>query len=783
MLRMAAVASGTLGLGLVGLYALHLGATSNRVLNKFEALAANQYFHVVAEPMHVRGGTDARAAGISGRLARAGLRRVRHNPAAGEFRVTPDAIEYRRADGGGQPVRLELNGDVVSAITIDGEYADGAALPPEHLTSFRDAIHERRAPVTYEDLPEQLVTAVLAAEDRRFFDHPGVDYRGILRALARNVTHRRVVEGGSTITQQTVKVILNRTRRELPAKIDEALLALLVERRFSKQQILQVYLNNVYLGHEGPFDIHGVAEGARFFFGRSLVELSDKECFELAAAIRAPNAASPRRHRERLERYTKAIAEAAPGVKAPAQDGTAWDGPDDAASPVALETAAAIADRIDFNAAQMAYFFDVLDAEWTVVRGRHRLEPPATLVACVDPVLQLRSAQALSRGVETASKRLAKGAPALQGALCALDPTDGALRAVVGGSDYVTAPFNRATQIARQVGSTFKPFVYLAAFGDLERPMTLTQSTQLPDTLRSYRVGETDWAPANFDGEFRGWVTTRQALEHSINTATVALGMDVGVERVAALAERLGVAATVPRNPSIFLGAVETSPLRLAGAYACFANGGFAVTPHALAEVWVDTKIVRGERPAPRRVASGIGAYLVTDMLVGALRHGTGASASRLGFRHLAAGKTGTSDRARDTWFAGFTPELVTTVWVGHDEDKPTKLSGASGALPVWCAAMNAWLGQGWDAQFETPAGVVFRSVDPVTGQMANSTCPDVESAAYVEDTAPSDYCSLHSPSFGDRLDRFFGPDEPRQESGWPPPPRKRGFWERILGR
>jgi penicillin-binding protein 1B len=782
MLRFVAIASGTLGLGLAGLYSLHLGTTSNRVMHEFEALAANSYFHVVAEPMHVRGGTDVRATGVSGRLGRAGLRRVRHRPAAGEFRAEADVIEYRRTDRGGQPVRLELAGDVVSAITVEGDYVDGVALPPEHLTSFRSSMHERRAPVAYEDLPEQLVTAVLAAEDRRFFEHPGVDVRGILRALARNMSHRRVVEGGSTITQQTVKLILNRTRRELPAKIDEALLALLVERRYSKQQILQVYLNNVYLGHEGPFDVHGVAEGARFFFGRSLVNLTEKECYELAAAIRAPNAASPRRHRERLAGYTKAIAKAAPDVKAPTQDGTAWDGPDDAASPVALETAAATAERIDFGVAQMAYFFDLLDAEWNVVRARHRLEPPATLVACIDPVLQLRCAQALDRGVESATQRLAKNAPPLQGAVCALDPADGAVRALVGGRDYVTAPFNRATQIARQLGSTFKPFVYLAAFGDLDEPTPITQSTQLPDTLRSYRVGDREWAPANFDGEFRGWVTTRQALEHSINTATVALGMDVGVERVAALAQRLGVAEAVPRNPSIFLGAVETSPLRLAGAYACLANGGFAVTPHALAEVWVGEKIVRGERPAPHRAVTSTGAYLVTDMLVGALRYGTGASAARLGFRHIAAGKTGTSDRARDTWFAGFTPELVTTVWVGHDEDKPTKLSGASGALPVWCGAMGAWMGQGWDLQFEPPAGIVFRSVDPLTGQMANSTCPDIEAAAYVEDTAPEEYCALHSPSFSDRLDRIFGPDEVQRDTGWPPVQPKRGFWKRLFG-
>jgi penicillin-binding protein 1B len=788
MLRMMGLAAGTLALGLTALYALHFGTSSHRVLNQFESLAHGEYFHVVAEPLHVRPGTDARATGIAGRLARAGLRRVRDEPAAGQYRAAAEAIEYRRVDDADNPVRLDLAADVVSSVTIHGEYADAVTLPPEHLTSFLTSMHERRAPITYADIPPQLVTAVLAAEDRRFFEHPGVDWRGIVRALARNATHGRVVEGGSTITQQTVKIILNRTRRELPAKIDEALLALLVERRFTKQDILTVYLNNVYLGHEGPFDIHGAAEGARYFFGASLVDLTDKQCYELAAAIRAPNTASPRRHRERLADYAKAIAKAAPDVKqedAKHRKASAdWDGPDDDAAPVALETAASTADRIDFDEAQMAYFFDVLDKEWKSLQAEHRIEPPATIVACVDPILQLRAAQALERGLVAAAKRdsRSKSKTALQGAVVSLDPRDGALRAVVGGSDYAEAPFNRATSISRQVGSTFKPFVYLAAMGGLDDGPIVTQSTLLPDTLRTYQVGDQEWAPANFDGEFRGTVTVREALEHSINTATVALGMDVGIGRVASLAERLGVADKIPRNPSICLGAVETSPLRLATAYACFANGGFTVTPHALSEVWIGDRGIRAERPAATRVASAEGTYLVTDMLVGVLRFGTGASSSRLGFNHLAAGKTGTSDKARDTWFVGYTPELVSAVWMGHDDDSPTKLSGASAALPVWCGEMAAWLGQGWDATFKAPDGITFRSIDPLTGQIANSTCPDVEPAAYLADTGPQDYCTLHSPSFGDRFDRIFGQNEAKPDPGVQPPPPT-GFWARLRGK
>jgi membrane peptidoglycan carboxypeptidase len=781
MTRLLAAVSGTLALGLGGIYALHLGATSHRILNEFESLAANSYYHVLAEPLRLRGGTDARAMGLVGRLGRAGLRRVRSEPESGEFRVRPGAIEYRRADGAPGLVQLQLAGDVVASITVAGEYRDILELPPEHVTSFRNAPRERRAPVEYRDLPPQLVTAVLAAEDRRFFEHSGLDWRGILRALARNISHGRVVEGGSTITQQTVKIILERTRRELPAKIDEALIALLVEQRFSKEQILHVYLNNVYLGHEGPFDVHGVAEGARFFFGKPLLDLNEKECYELAAAIRAPNAASPRRHRERLADYTRAIAEAAPAVKTPARPapgaGAAPSGED--AAPLALESAAWTADRIDFERAEMAYYMDVLEREWNAFRSHHRIQRPATIVASIDPILQLRAAQALERGLDAAAERRGhKAKSPLQGAVVAMETETGALRAVVGGRDWAQAPFNRATEISRQVGSTFKPFVYLTALGDDDGRWT--QSSLLPDTLREYQVGPQTWAPANFDREYRGWVTARQALEQSINAPTVALGMEVGVERVARLAEMLGLQEHVPEHPSMLLGALETSPAKLAGAYAALANGGSTVTPHTLVEVHSEGRILRPDRPRSRRVATAAGAYVVSDMLVGALRHGTGAAAAQLGFRHLAGGKTGTSDNARDTWFAGFTPGLVAVVWVGCDDNAPTGLSGASAALPVWVNTMAAWIGQGWDVPFDLPPGVTFREIDPVTGELANSTCIDIETAAYLEDTAPERYCSLHAPSFGDRFDRIFGPDHGRPERGIEPPPRRRGLWWRL---
>jgi penicillin-binding protein 1B len=782
--RMLAIAFGTLALGLSALYSLQLVAVRGRVLDEVERLSRNEYFHVIAEPVRVRVGTDVRATGVLSRLARAGLQRVRTEPGPGEVRAGAEIIEFRPYSTGvaGDRVVLGLTGNVVAQIEVDGALADEVALPAEHLTSFRTELKERRTPVPYADIPPRLIAAVLAAEDRRFFVHPGVDWRGVARAMLRNVRRGRVVEGGSTITQQTVKVILNRTRRELPAKVDEAMLALFVDRRFSKQEILQVYLNNVYMGHEGPFDVYGVAEAARTFFKKSLQDLTDSECAALAATIRAPNAASPRHNASRLQEYTRAIEARVPEVQVPDAPPSGAPARFEDASPLALEGASINAERIDFEAAQLGYYFDLLEDEWESVRKRHHIEPPATLVASVDPLLQQRSAQALDRQLKSAAKRRkSKAKEALQGAVVAMDPMTGAVRALVGGSDYATAPFNRAISISRHVGSTFKPFVYLAAMGEVDEEPRITQSSWLTDEAREYQVGQQTWAPANFDKQFRGYVTARQALEQSVNAATVSLGMDVGVEPIAALAEQVGLQERVPRNPSVILGAVETSPLRLARGYCTLANGGRTVAPYALREVRKDGERWSNERPAPRRVVSSQGAYLVTDMLVGALQYGTGASAATLGFRHLAAGKTGTSDDARDTWFVGYTPETVMSVWVGYDDNTPTGFSGSSGALPVWAAAMQAWLGDGWDASFDVPPGIAFRSVDPMTGDMANSTCPQAESAAFIEGTEPQYYCSLHAPSFGDRLDQFFGPDPSRPQTGQQPlQSEKDGWWGRF---
>lgn len=774
MLGLAGVTAAATLVALLVMYGVRAGALRARVLEHMGALADNAYFHLVTEPFEIRVGTDARAAEIDLRLERAGYARVAALPKRGEFQVTSRAISVytREADAGARLVVLRLSGDIVSGILVDGRDQEVVALPGEHLTSFRDNSRERRTPLLYADLPDDLVRAAIAAEDRRFFTHRGLDGRGIVRALIHNLRAGRIVEGGSTITQQTVKLILEREGRAVHAKMDEALLALSVERRFSKQQILQVYLNEVYFGHDGPFAVHGVAEGAYHLFGKPVAALNVDECVRLAATIRAPNARSPRRNAKQLAAYAQAITTAMQAVSLPPTATASNAEPESRRQPF-LCNAARRRSRVDFTASQVGYFFDRLDREWMQRRDEYRLMPPATLICSLDPVLQQHAAGSLQNGLQTAQTLSRRASKRLQGALVVADVRTGALRAVVGGSDYVATPFNRALDASRSVGSTFKPVVYLAAFGGLSPETHLSQSTILPDEPRQYRVGRQTWQPTNHDGEYNGWVTARTALAKSLNAATVALGMDVGVRSVARLAVDLGITDTQPENPSILLGALAASPVRLAAAYAAIANGGESVTPHAL--VAVQREDERHEFASKRkRVLDPRVCYVVTDMLVNALKAGTGHAAHNLGFTHVAAGKTGTTDDARDAWFVGFTPDLVAAVWVGHDNNTPTGLGGARAALPIWVRFMRGSLGQGWEREFVAPPGIVFRQIDPASGDLAQRRCPQRDVAAYLEEAAPEWSCGLH----GSR--RWT---EPR-DSEWPDRLRglrkKRGLWDRF---
>ena len=514
-------------------------------------------------------------------------------------------------------------------------------------------------PVRLAELPPVLPVAVLTMEDRRFYDHFGIDLIGLARAAVANASAGRIVQGGSTITQQVAKNLFLTPQRTLKRKVQELLLALWLEHRLSKDQILTVYLNRVYLGA----GTHGVEAAARRYFGKSARRVSAYEAALLAGLLKAPSRYSPARDPGLAARRAQAVLRVmtAVGTLTPAEAASAKDG--GRALPAA---------RLPRR--QGRHFVD-----WILEQVRGYISAGDR-----DLVVKTTLDGSLQRTAEAAVGALLKGPGARAGvseaALVVLSP-DGAVRAMVGGRDYAKSQFNRATQARRQPGSAFKPFVYLAG---LEAGLT-------PDSMvEDAPVTVAGWSPRNFDKRYHGPMTMRQALARSVNTAAVRIARKAGIERVAAAARRLGVGARLTANPSLALGAAEVGLLELTAAYVPFANGGFGILPYAIEEI----RDAAG-RVLYRRAGSGMGRVVgaarvaaMNDMLSAAVSSGTGRAAR---LARPAAGKTGTSQDFRDAWFIGYSADLVGGVWLGNDDGRPMR-GVTGGGLPaqLWRRVMEA---------------------------------------------------------------------------------------------
>ncbi|WP_324717020.1 PBP1A family penicillin-binding protein [Carboxydochorda subterranea] len=560
----------------------------------------------------------------------------------------------------------------------------------------------RSAFVPLDRIPRALVEAVLATEDTRFYQHPGIDPVGIARALLANVRARGVVQGGSTITQQLARTLFLTTERTLVRKLDEAAIALMLERRFSKDRILELYLNRVYFG-EGAT---GVGAAAFTYFGKLPSQLSLGESAMLAGLIRAPSALSPyrdmdaslRRRRVVLARMVEV------GYLSPAQAEAA------ASEPVHLAGV-----RGGIAPWYIDYLAPILERQFgfnLVQRGGLRVHTG------FDLRMQEAAIRALGRR---------------QGAIVAIDPRSGDVKAMVGGRDYLESQFNRATEARRQPGSAFKPFVYAVA---LEQGWQLNSIVQdVPRDFDGYR-------PHNYRDRYWGPVTLKHALVMSLNVGSVWLASQVGVDRALALASALGITTLTPddRNLAATLGGlrVGVSPLEMAQAYAAFANGGLSYPVRPFVRVVDEDGYVWYDQPSPqgRRVLSPQVAYLLTDALRDALQRGTGQVAR---LDRPAAGKTGTTDRLVSAWFVGYTPDLVAAVYVGNDDGTPVGGTGGVLAAPIWKAFMEGALRGRPSQDFPVPDGVVTGiDVDIFSGRRAGGLCRWVERDAFVAGTEPS---------------------------------------------
>jgi penicillin-binding protein 1A len=515
------------------------------------------------------------------------------------------------------------------------------------------------------EMPVYLPAAFIAMEDRRFYDHHGVDPRGILRAMAANLRARHTVAGGSTITEQTAKILFTNQERTFTRRLKTEMDAAVLEKSLSKKQILELYLNRIYLGSAA----YGVDGAARVYFGKSARELTLGEAAMLATLTRAPSVFSPRRDlaaaQQRADVVLATMVETGAITTAEAKD--AHDHP------------AKVIDRAAVDARN--YYLDAARDEALRLassNGQRPLSGDMTVHTTLEPKLQ-ETARKTARDV-IASKQAVK-ANVHEAAVVVMKP-DGAVVAMIGGTDYTESTFNRAIQAHRQPGSAFKPFVYLAA---LESGLTPWE------TREDQPVWINGWAPTNFGGRSYGTITLADAMAHSVNTIAVQVAQEVGIDAVVEAAKRCGITSKLVPNASLALGTSEVTPLELTSAYAVFASGGLKVTPFLVTEVdGADGRILyqRKTREPERVVASHVNRDL-TAMLFGVVSHGTGFSANL--YDREAAGKTGTTQDYHDAWFVGFTADYVTGVWVGNDDSAPMKgVTGGTLPATIWKTVMKA---------------------------------------------------------------------------------------------
>jgi penicillin-binding protein 1B len=728
---------------LVVISIIALAAYTAVELARFDRAEVRRSTLVYAAGQSLTAGVDTRGVDLAGTLMRLRYRQVGSVSAPGQFRRVAGGWEiYVRGleeDGGRRPTRVQLDlaGERITRVTSDGQVVPEVRLEPEVLTSAAERPGEDYRPVRLSEVPLPLIQAVLAAEDHRFFEHRGLDARGLARAVWVNLRAGRVAQGGSTITQQLVKNRLLSAQRTMGRKLREAWLATMVEWRYPKEQILEAYLNEMYLGQRGTLAVRGMGSAGSVYFRKEIHQLTLAEAALLAGMIRAPNSYSPvlnpDRARQRRDLVLARMSELGQISERDLQEARR--------QPVRVQAAPTTAQRAP-------YFADYLRQELEQRLG-DAVGDAGRIFTTLDLTLQRFAEIAVTRGLERLEQgvpRLRRAEPAerLQAALVVLSRT-GQIRALVGGRDYRVSQFNRAVLARRQPGSAFKPLVYLAALRARRGAPAFTAASFVDDDPLTIELGNTTWSPRNYADRYEGRVTVRRALEQSLNAATVRIAQEIGLRSVIDTAREMGIHSALAPVPAMTLGAFEVTPLELAGAYVPLANAGVrpaAVTSVRSAYESGGNSLSLDEPPVIRAISEAE-AYLMTVLLQGVMTSGTGAAARGMGLPATVAGKTGTTNEARDAWLVGYTPSLVALVWVGFDAGEPHGLSGAQAALPIWADFMRQALEAYPAPAFDAPAGITTLQIDTTNGRAANRFCPLVRQEAFLTGSEPAP-CEEH---------------------------------------
>src|SRR3989440_7752660 len=747
---------------------------------------------IFSAPEHISAGQAWGPEDLTGYLTRVGYRPQEDPNALGQYTVLGNTVDIRPSKlsyfGRKNALAVQFRGKSIKSIRPleGGGELDTAEIEPELITNLFDSAREKRRPVRYEDLPVMLVDAILSSEDKRFFEHGGFDFIRIVGAAWADVRHSsQHYQGASTITMQVARTFFLSTDRNWRRKLSEAMISIELEQRFNKQQIFELYANEVYLGNRGSFGIRGFSEASVAYFGKDLRQLGLPECAYLAGIIRAPNYySSADRHPERgVQARDRVLTQMLDNKYISAEDVQ-----DAKLAPLKII-------RTSISGREAPYFVDMVkDHLLDKYSENELLSENFRVYTTLDPALQRAAAGAVDAGMKNGNLLLAKkydkwrreqakkgsneAIPQAQVALVALDPRTGEIKAVIGGRDYGQSRLNHA-QARRQPGSVFKPFVYAAAFDnavDGVQPV-ITPATTIDDEPTTFEFDGNEYTPNNYGERFMGRVTARDALTNSLNVATVKVAELIGYGRVVQVARKMGLGMNIQPTPSVALGAYEMTPIDVAAGYTTFATMGTRAEPQFL-RIVVNADGTPLERftPQTHMALDPRVAFLVDSLLKDVLNRGTGAGVRARGFTLPAAGKTGTS---RDGWFAGFTSNLLCVIWIGFDDNRDLGLPGGAVAAPIWADFMTraTSLAQYRDVKdFAMPDGVQSVLIDPDTLQLATPNCPTTREEVYVAGSAPTDFCELHGghnlfTSAGSILSRVFGgePKTPKTDANGQP--------------
>jgi penicillin-binding protein 1B len=716
--------------------------------------------NIYAAPRVVKIGDSLDPREVVRRLLQSGYSISSGNP-VGWYSLHGDAVEIFPGPDSysdSEPAVLHFAQRKLTRITSlqDNSERNEYQLAPQLITNLsRD--HEERRLTRFAEIPPVLVQAVISVEDKRFFYHSGFDSLRILKAAYVDLKKGRKQQGASTLSMQLARGLWLDGDKNWRRKFQEILITLHLEEKLTKRQIFEDYANQVYLGRQGPFSIHGFGEAARTYLGKDLAEINTAQAALLAGMVQRPSYYNPYRYPDRARQRRDLVLSLMRRNGYLSQE----------------QYRQAAGERLQVSveksqALETSYFLDVVNDQLQTDLNDPE-KSSAYVYTTLDSELQSAAEEAVRVGMENVDQQLRKrrtqeaipaGQP--QVALVALDPHTGEVRALVGGRSYGASQLNHALAM-RQPGSVFKPFVYAAAMDTAITggPRIFTPATVIDDSPTSFSFGNQTYAPSNFGHEFFGEVTLRTALAHSLNVATVKLAQEVSYDKVVAMARRAGLSTPKP-TPAVALGAYEATPLEIARAYTMFANQGQRVTPSTIALVRSrDGAVLYQHESDPQTVLDPRVAFLMVNLMEEVIRSGTAAGVRSRGFYLPAAGKTGTS---RDGWFAGFTSELLCVVWVGFDDNRNLNLEGAKSALPIWTEFMKraSQIREYRDARaFPEPAGLVSVDICADSGQRAGPFCPRTWSDLFIEGTQPAEECTLHSSQSSDSTaDRVIA---------WPP--------------